>query len=104
MRTRLFSRNSAQNSLKHRRRRAHGAAADQVVEAIGGRRDAEAEEQQRAHLAIELARLGEFDLEALDIGREAGFVGENVGHGRVRSEQCAHNTTYFAIYPTRAAR
>ncbi|SAL89022.1 hypothetical protein AWB74_08866 [Caballeronia arvi] len=67
---------------EHRRRRAHGAASYQVVEAIGGWGDAEAKEQQRADLAIELARLREFDLQALDIGRQADLVGENVGHGR----------------------
>ncbi|SAL89009.1 hypothetical protein AWB74_08859 [Caballeronia arvi] len=70
---------------QHRRRRAHGAASHQVVEAIGGRRHAKAEEQQSAHFAVKLARLGKFRFQAVDVGRQAGLIGKNVGHGRRRN-------------------
>jgi hypothetical protein len=62
--------------------RTHAPAPDQLVEPVRGRRDAEPEEQQRADFAVQLARLREFGLQAVDFGRNAGFVRQNVGHGR----------------------
>jgi hypothetical protein len=62
------------------RGRAHAAALDQLVKPVRGRRDAEAEKQQRAGLAIQLAGFREFRLQAVDFGGEARFVRQNVGH------------------------
>lgn len=68
------------------RRRAHAALADKLVQAVRGGRDAEAEKQQRARLAVQLARFREVGLEALDFGGQAGFVGGKIGHGGFRRE------------------
>jgi len=50
------------------------------IQPVGGRRDAEPEEQQRAGFAAQRAGFREVGLQALDFGREAGFVGSDVGH------------------------
>ncbi|WP_431311403.1 hypothetical protein [Paraburkholderia aromaticivorans] len=72
---------------EHGGRRAHAAPLDELVQPVGGRCDAMAEEQQRANLAIQLAGFGEFNLQALDIG----------GQRRIREQDATHEPTHF--YP-----
>jgi hypothetical protein len=55
-----------------------------LIEPVRGRRDAEAEEQQCSDLAVQLARLREFGLQAVDFGGKARFVRQNVGWERFR--------------------
>jgi hypothetical protein len=66
---------------KHGRRGAHAATAYELIKAVCGGRDAEAEEHQRTHFAVQLTGLGKLGLEPLDLGGKANFVGGDVGHG-----------------------
>jgi hypothetical protein len=61
--------------------RAHAAPLHQLVKPVCRRCDAEAEEQQCADLAVQLARLRESGLQAVDFGGEADFIRQDVGHG-----------------------
>jgi hypothetical protein len=62
-------------------RRTHAAALHQLIEPVRGRRDPEAEEQQRADFTVQLAGLRECGLQAVDFGGKTDFIGQDVGHG-----------------------
>jgi hypothetical protein len=54
-------------------RRAHAALAHQLVQLVGGGGQPIAEEQQHAHLAVQILRLGMLRAQGLDFGLHPGF-------------------------------
>jgi hypothetical protein len=54
-------------------RRAHAALAHQLVQLVGGGGQPIAEEQQHAHLAVQILRFGMLRAQGLDLGLHPGF-------------------------------
>ncbi|MCY1521359.1 hypothetical protein D9M68_561700 [compost metagenome] len=67
--------------LQHLGGRAHAALAHQAVELVGGGRDAVAEEQQAADLAVERAGFGEAAAQLGQVGLQRGVGQIQVGSG-----------------------
>jgi hypothetical protein len=65
---------------EHRGRRAHAAPPHQLIQTVGGWRDAMTEEQQRADLAIQLAGLRERHLQTLDLDGQRRVGGQDITH------------------------
>ncbi|MNN16094.1 hypothetical protein D3C81_1292220 [compost metagenome] len=81
--------------LQHLGGRAHAALAHQAIELVGGGRDAVAEEQQAADLAIQRAGLGKASAQLGQVGlqRGVGQIQVGSGHGERKQKLTINITT-----------